>query len=168
MTAWWTALAVLACAATLLVVERAVARAEASWVRAVAPRPVQELDDDHELDLTTLNAVPPAFMGHCPEPPFVALVYHHTCGSCRALWKQIGQTEDLDRLHMVHSADETETLRRRGLLREPVIALPADLMDSLPSGLLLRVEADWRFAEVHLATSMAEVRQVMHAAAARS
>jgi hypothetical protein len=168
MTAWWTALALIGCAAILLLMEQVVERATAAWVRAAAPQPGSVGDDDLELDLSELNSVPQIMRGFCPQPPFVALAYHRTCGSCRTMWAQIRQSDDLDQLHMVHSAEETDLLRRKGVLREPSIALPAGLMAMLPSGLLLRVEDDWRLAEVHLATSVAEVRQFLHATVVRS
>lgn len=166
------ALAVLGVGAGLLWVQMRMERAQARWIGDVVsrldPTGQQRLEQQAaEPDLATLEEIPPELRPLCPAPPFVAAIYHHSCGSCRELWKEIGQTEDLSGVYMVHSAGRAEFLRGRGILREPAIALPDEIMESLPSGLAVRVDSDWRIAEIRLATTTADLRLLGETAASR-
>jgi hypothetical protein len=167
MTLWLSALAALIAAVCLLLVERRTERAEADWIRAVVqqvnPAGYQELADRAaaEPDLSNIEAIPEELRPLCPAPPFVAAIYHHTCGSCQELWREIDGTPELSAVHMVYSAGKAELLRKRGLLREPTIALPDELMDSLPSGLAIRVDAEWRIADLQLATTTTDLRALI-------
>jgi len=168
---WVPALAVLVAAAGLVLVQRRFEKAQAGWIRGVVaeldPLGLERLEQQaSEPDLATLEAIPPELRPLCPEPPFVAAIYHHTCGSCRELWKEIGQTEDLAAVYMVHSAGRAEFLRGRAILREPAIALPDEIMESLPSGLAIRVDADWRITDIRLATTVGDLRLLLGEAAA--
>jgi len=161
-------LAVLGAAAGLVLVQRKMEKAQANWIRNVVrevdPQGYERLEEQlaaDEPDLATLEWIPQELRPLCPTPPFVAAVYHHTCGSCRELWKQIAQTEDLSAVQMVHSAARAEFLRGRGILRQPAIALPDEVMESLPSGLAIRVGADWRIADIRLATTVGDLRSLL-------
>jgi hypothetical protein len=165
------ALAVLSVGAGLLWVQRKIEKAQAHWIGDVAarfdPTGQQRIEEQAaEPDLASLEEIPPELRPLCPAPPFVAAIYHHTCGSCRELWKEIGQTGDLSEVYMVHSAARAEFLRGRGILREPAIALPDEIMESLPSGFAIRVESDWRIADIRLATTTGDLRLLLGEAAA--
>ncbi len=167
MMAWLSALAVLAAAASLIMVQQRIERAQFSWIRAavgrVNPQSAQQLATPapEEPDLASLESVPEMLRPLCPPPPFVAATYHHTCASCRELWREIANTADLSAVYMVHSAGRSEFLRNRGVLRQPAVALPDELMESLPSGLAIRVEADWAISEIRLATTTDDLRQLL-------
>jgi hypothetical protein len=172
MMLWMTALAVAGVAAGLVWVQGRVERAQARWIREVVGRldpaghdRAEREQEAGEQDLATLEAIPPELRPLCPEPPFVAAVYHHSCGSCRELWKEIGTTDDLSEVHMVHSAGRAEFLRGRGILRGPGIPLPDEIMESLPSGMAIRVDADWRIADIRLATTTGDLRLLLGEAA---
>ena len=163
MTGWWAALAVVGAALVLLVLtERSVAY-EARWVRRVAadvdpPETAAGTSLPPGLELSVAEQVPEAIRPLCPPPPFTALVYHHTCGSCRRLWAEVVGAPELDDVVLVHDADKEDRLRRDGILREPAIALPGDVMDALPSGLALRVDAGWLIAATEPVDSLADLR----------
>lgn len=175
MMLWMTALAVVAGAIGLVWVQGKVEKAQARWIRDVVrrldPAGHERMEREHaadEPDLAALEWIPVELRPLCPDPPFVAAVYHHSCGSCRELWKEIGTTEDLSEVHMVHSAGRAEFLRGRGILRGPAIALPDEIMESLPSGMAIRVDADWRIAEIRLATTVGDLRLLLGEAARTS
>lgn len=167
MTTWVPVLAVLLGAAALVLVQREIERKQAVWVRDVVsrldPDGLRRLEEQAaaEPDLVGLEAIPEELRPLCPAPPFVAAIYHHTCGSCREFWQEIGRTGDLAEVYMVHSAAKAEFLRGRGILREPAIALPDEIMESLPSGLAIRVDAGWRIADIRLATTTADLRLLL-------
>lgn len=173
MTLWMTALAVIAGAIGLVWVQGKVEKAQARWIRDVVgkldPAGHQRVEQTAaEPDLAALEWIPVELRPLCPDPPFVAAVYHHSCGSCRELWKEIGATEDLSEVHMVHSAGRAEFLRGRGILRGPAIALPDEIMESLPSGMAIRVDADWRIADLRPATTVEDLRLLLGEAARTS
>lgn len=167
MTAWLPALAVIVVAAGLVLVQREIERRQAAWVGRVVfwldPEGRRRIEEQAaaEPDLVGLEAIPEELRPLCPAPPFVAAVYHHTCGSCRELWQEIGRTGDLSEVYMVYSAAKAEFLRGRGILREPAIALPDEIMESLPSGLAIRVDAGWRIADLRLATTTGDLRLLL-------
>jgi hypothetical protein len=168
---WLSALGVLAAAASLIAIQRRLQKSQFNWIQAavhaVNPQSYAALaaPAEEELDLAGLDYVPEMLRPLCPAPPFVAAVYHHTCGSCRELWREIGTTDDLSAIHMVHSASRTEQLRRTGILRQPAVALPDEIMESLPSGLAIRVDAGWRIADIQMATTTGDLRQLLHESA---
>lgn len=174
MTGWWAPLAVVAAAVLLMVVKELVDGYEAAWVANVAAhvdtagRPAGDSDADADVDAETdwqsVGVVPDVVRAFCPPPPFTALVYHHTCGSCRALWAEAVQDPELADVHLVHDADKLALLNRQGVHRQPAIALPAEVMESLPSGLALRVERDWHLGDVQLVATAAELRALHRAA----
>jgi hypothetical protein len=164
------AAAVLIVASGLVWVQKKHEKAQAAWIRSVVakldPTGLQRLDEQAaEPDLAALDAIPEPLRPLCPPPPFVAAIYHHSCGSCRELWKEIGQTSELSPVYMAHSAARAEFLRGRGILREPAIALPDEIMESLPSGLAIRVDSDWRIADIRLATTVGDLRLLLGEAA---
>ena len=126
MTIWLSVLAVLGAAAGLVWVQRKIEKAQAHWIRNVVrkldPQGHERVEEQlaaDEPDLATLEWIPEELRPLCPTPPFVAAIYHHTCGSCRELWAEIGRTEDLSAICMVHSAARAQFLRSRGILRRP-------------------------------------------------
>src|SRR5688572_24571277 len=120
MTLWMTALAVAAGAIGLVWVQGRMEKAQARWIRDAVRRldpagheRIEQERASDEPDLATLEWIPEELRQLCPAPPFVAAVYHHSCGSCRELWKEIGTTEDLSEVYMVHSVARGEFLRGR-------------------------------------------------------
>lgn len=166
MTGWLAAAAVIGAAVLLVALKTLTERQEGAWVRYVAAQvdPAGLSPVEPELltgsDLEAAGAIPEALQPFCPAPPFTALVYHHTCGSCRALWAEVMRDTDLASVHLVHDAGKIALLRRTGVYREPAIALPGEVMDSLPSGLALRVEEDWHIAVSRMVDSVADLRRI--------
>lgn len=171
MTGLWAAVAVVGAALVLLLATDRTVAYEAGWVRRVARRadPTGDAlagpEPESSFDLAAAEQVPEAIRALCPPPPFTAFVYHHTCGSCRSLWAATAADPGLADVALVHDPAKADQLRTAGVYRQPAVALPAEVMDELPSGLALRVEADWRIAQVSLVGSVAELRAVHEAAA---
>jgi hypothetical protein len=168
MTLWLPALAVMTGAIGLVWIQRRIEQSQARWIRRVVREAdpegldrIEQQEAGDETDLATLERIPPELRPLCPAPPFVAAIYHHSCGSCRELWKQIALTGDLSEIYMVHSAARADFLRHRGILREPAIALPDEIMESLPSGMAIRVDPDWRIADIRLATTVGDLRLLL-------
>jgi hypothetical protein len=116
--------------------------------------PLVPFEEIHEL------GIPLEMRQMLPAPPVVGFVMHHTCSACRDLWREVRDAPDMRDVVLVYSAAKRRVLESTGLLSDPAVALPEDLMDELPSSLVVAIDEKWRIAGRTIAQSLDDVRGV--------